>query len=218
MSTEMYLLTIRLSGPESETRAGLKPNPALSWFLVMLVTFGVKDLVLHISRAKGAKIVSLTALYCSFQAISYSSLFLSHAIKETMNSFAFFLNESCLLLPSMPRDFDLSGTFKTDPWACRQCDFIVLLFLLFQQVPTASVTIEGASALNRVRWAQAGKEVAVGDSEGRIWVYDVGEVSPFFVVCLFCWGFVFCFKLDSWRLAHPSLRKKSVLFFQWGPH
>ncbi|NXA24862.1 DC1I1 protein, partial [Ibidorhyncha struthersii] len=44
-------------------------------------------------------------------------------------------------------------------------------------VPTASVTIEGASALNRVRWAQAGKEVAVGDSEGRIWIYDVGELA-----------------------------------------
>uniref|UniRef100_A0A8B9NS50 Uncharacterized protein n=1 Tax=Accipiter nisus TaxID=211598 RepID=A0A8B9NS50_9AVES len=51
------------------------------------------------------------------------------------------------------------------------------LFLLFRQVPTASVTIEGASALNRVRWAQAGKEVAVGDSEGRIWIYDVGELA-----------------------------------------
>ncbi|NXK93780.1 DC1I1 protein, partial [Formicarius rufipectus] len=55
--------------------------------------------------------------------------------------------------------------------------FLFFLFLLFQQVPTASVTIEGASALNRVRWAQAGKEVAVGDSEGRIWVYDVGELA-----------------------------------------
>uniref|UniRef100_A0A8C9MDU7 Cytoplasmic dynein 1 intermediate chain 1 n=1 Tax=Panthera tigris altaica TaxID=74533 RepID=A0A8C9MDU7_PANTA len=40
-----------------------------------------------------------------------------------------------------------------------------------------SVAIEGASALNRVRWAQAGKEVAVGDSEGRIWIYDVGELA-----------------------------------------
>lgn len=45
------------------------------------------------------------------------------------------------------------------------------------EVPTASVAIEGASALNRVRWAQAGKEVAVGDSEGRIWIYDVGELA-----------------------------------------
>lgn len=38
------------------------------------------------------------------------------------------------------------------------------------------MNIEGTSALNRVRWSQAGKEVAVGDSEGRIWIYDVGEV------------------------------------------
>lgn len=71
-------------------------------------------------------------------------------------------------------------------------------FLLFQQVPTASVTIEGASALNRVRWAQAGKEVAVGDSEGRIWVYDVGEVSSFGTLLWgfwFCWGFSFRFVL-----------------------
>ncbi|XP_028927075.1 cytoplasmic dynein 1 intermediate chain 1 isoform X3 [Ornithorhynchus anatinus] len=45
------------------------------------------------------------------------------------------------------------------------------------KVPTASVAIEGASALNRVRWAQTGKEVAVGDSEGRIWIYDVGELA-----------------------------------------
>ncbi|KAK7898763.1 hypothetical protein WMY93_019616 [Mugilogobius chulae] len=45
------------------------------------------------------------------------------------------------------------------------------------EVPTASVTIEGASALNRVRWSAGGKEVAVGDSEGRVWVYDTGELS-----------------------------------------
>lgn len=45
------------------------------------------------------------------------------------------------------------------------------------EVPTASVTIEGASALNRVRWSTGGKEVAVGDSEGRVWIYDAGELS-----------------------------------------
>uniref|UniRef100_A0A803JRX9 Dynein cytoplasmic 1 intermediate chain 1 n=1 Tax=Xenopus tropicalis TaxID=8364 RepID=A0A803JRX9_XENTR len=45
------------------------------------------------------------------------------------------------------------------------------------KVPTASTAVEGASALNRVRWAQSGKEVAVGDSEGRVWIYDVGEFS-----------------------------------------
>uniref|UniRef100_A0A665VD00 Dynein cytoplasmic 1 intermediate chain 1 n=1 Tax=Echeneis naucrates TaxID=173247 RepID=A0A665VD00_ECHNA len=45
------------------------------------------------------------------------------------------------------------------------------------EVPTASVTIEGASALNRVHWSSGGKEVAVGDSEGRVWIYDTGELS-----------------------------------------
>nr|XP_046217569.1 cytoplasmic dynein 1 intermediate chain 1-like isoform X7 [Oncorhynchus gorbuscha] len=45
------------------------------------------------------------------------------------------------------------------------------------EVPTASVTIEGACALNRVRWGSAGKEVAVGDSEGRLWIYDAGELA-----------------------------------------
>uniref|UniRef100_H3DK69 Dynein cytoplasmic 1 intermediate chain 1 n=2 Tax=Tetraodon nigroviridis TaxID=99883 RepID=H3DK69_TETNG len=44
------------------------------------------------------------------------------------------------------------------------------------EVPTASATVEGASALNRVRWSTGGKEVAVGDSEGRVWIYDTGEL------------------------------------------
>uniref|UniRef100_A0A4W5JGD1 Dynein cytoplasmic 1 intermediate chain 2 n=1 Tax=Hucho hucho TaxID=62062 RepID=A0A4W5JGD1_9TELE len=45
------------------------------------------------------------------------------------------------------------------------------------EVPTASTTVEGNPALNRVRWAHSGKEIAVGDSDGQILVYDVGEVS-----------------------------------------
>ncbi|XP_030636975.1 cytoplasmic dynein 1 intermediate chain 2 [Chanos chanos] len=43
------------------------------------------------------------------------------------------------------------------------------------EVPTATVTVEGNPALNRVRWAHSGREVAVGDSEGRVLIYDVGE-------------------------------------------
>uniref|UniRef100_A0A3B3RAX7 Cytoplasmic dynein 1 intermediate chain 1 n=1 Tax=Paramormyrops kingsleyae TaxID=1676925 RepID=A0A3B3RAX7_9TELE len=45
------------------------------------------------------------------------------------------------------------------------------------EVPAASVTMEGCPALNRVRWAPTGREVAVGDSEGRVWIYDVGELA-----------------------------------------
>uniref|UniRef100_A0A8D3D0U1 Dynein cytoplasmic 1 intermediate chain 2 n=1 Tax=Scophthalmus maximus TaxID=52904 RepID=A0A8D3D0U1_SCOMX len=43
------------------------------------------------------------------------------------------------------------------------------------EVPTASVTVEGNPALNRVRWAHTGREVAVGDSDGQVLVYEVGE-------------------------------------------
>uniref|UniRef100_A0A8B9LBH5 Dynein, cytoplasmic 1, intermediate chain 2b n=1 Tax=Astyanax mexicanus TaxID=7994 RepID=A0A8B9LBH5_ASTMX len=45
------------------------------------------------------------------------------------------------------------------------------------EVPTASVTVEGNPALNRVRWANSGREVAVGDSEGQVHIYDVGEIA-----------------------------------------
>ncbi|KAM9487293.1 dynein, cytoplasmic 1, intermediate chain 2a isoform 2-T3 [Clarias gariepinus] len=43
------------------------------------------------------------------------------------------------------------------------------------EVPTASVTVQGSPALNRLRWAQTGREIAVGDSEGQVLIYDVGE-------------------------------------------
>ncbi|XP_052525764.1 cytoplasmic dynein 1 intermediate chain 2-like [Tympanuchus pallidicinctus] len=43
------------------------------------------------------------------------------------------------------------------------------------EVPTASITLEGNLALNHVRWTHTGREIAVGDSEGQIFVYDVGE-------------------------------------------
>ncbi|XP_067108527.1 dynein, cytoplasmic 1, intermediate chain 2a isoform X7 [Osmerus mordax] len=45
------------------------------------------------------------------------------------------------------------------------------------EVPTASVTVEGNPALNRVRWAHSGREIAVGDSDGQILVYEVGEIA-----------------------------------------
>ncbi|XP_062853349.1 cytoplasmic dynein 1 intermediate chain 2 isoform X2 [Trichomycterus rosablanca] len=43
------------------------------------------------------------------------------------------------------------------------------------EVPSASVLVEGNVALNRVRWANSGREIAVGDSEGGVHIYDVGE-------------------------------------------
>uniref|UniRef100_A0AAY4ES03 Cytoplasmic dynein 1 intermediate chain 2 n=1 Tax=Denticeps clupeoides TaxID=299321 RepID=A0AAY4ES03_9TELE len=45
------------------------------------------------------------------------------------------------------------------------------------EVPTASITVDGNPALNRVRWAQSGREIAVGDSDGEVLVYEVGEIA-----------------------------------------
>ena len=44
------------------------------------------------------------------------------------------------------------------------------------ELPTASATVEGHAALNRVSWTQSGLHVVAGDDIGRISVYDVGEV------------------------------------------
>ncbi|XP_011305993.1 cytoplasmic dynein 1 intermediate chain isoform X11 [Fopius arisanus] len=43
------------------------------------------------------------------------------------------------------------------------------------EVPTASVVVDGAPALNRVSWTPSGLHVTVGDDSGKIWVYDVAE-------------------------------------------
>lgn len=43
------------------------------------------------------------------------------------------------------------------------------------EVPTASVTVDGSPALNRVSWTPSGLHVTVGDEAGKIYVYDVAE-------------------------------------------
>ncbi|XP_033624487.1 cytoplasmic dynein 1 intermediate chain 2-like isoform X1 [Asterias rubens] len=43
------------------------------------------------------------------------------------------------------------------------------------EVPTASVTLDGQPAANRVRWSHNGQQIAAGDAEGRVFIYDVGE-------------------------------------------
>lgn len=107
----------------------------------------------------------------------------------------FFLENISCTTHYMSIWFPRSCTWSTTvSWAWRKYDVFLLGSLgpglrgsdqwrecLPAQVPTASVTIEGTSALNRVRWASGGREIAVGDSEGRVWIYDVGEVTLFFL-------------------------------------
>lgn len=43
-------------------------------------------------------------------------------------------------------------------------------------MPTTSVTIEATAAINRVRWSGNGHQLAAGDDDGFIYIYDIGEV------------------------------------------
>lgn len=45
------------------------------------------------------------------------------------------------------------------------------------ELPSATVQVDGPAALNRVSWTSSGQHVIAGDDMGKIWVYDVGEVS-----------------------------------------
>ena len=43
------------------------------------------------------------------------------------------------------------------------------------EVPAASLLVDGAPALNKIRWHQSGHQLAVGDDQGKISLYDVNE-------------------------------------------
>ena len=43
------------------------------------------------------------------------------------------------------------------------------------EVPTASIRPAHNVALNKLRWAPSGHQLAVGDDVGHVWMYDVGE-------------------------------------------
>lgn len=43
------------------------------------------------------------------------------------------------------------------------------------EVPSASVIVDGAPALNRVSWTPSGLHLTIGDDSGKLYVYDVAE-------------------------------------------
>lgn len=70
--------------------------------------------------------------------------------------------------PSHPALFaSVDGSGRLDLWNLNQDT----------EVPMVTAVVEGSPALNRVSWTPSGLHVTVGDDQGKIWVYDVGEVS-----------------------------------------
>ncbi|XP_077374386.1 cytoplasmic dynein 1 intermediate chain 2-like isoform X3 [Festucalex cinctus] len=123
----------------------------------------------------------VTGLSCHMAAgpVDFSHLFISSSFDWTVKLWStkstrplYSFEDSCdyvydaMWSPTHPALFacvDLAG--RLDLWNLNNDT----------EVPTASVYVEGAPALNRVRWAHSGKEIATGDSEGQVQVYDVGE-------------------------------------------
>lgn len=42
--------------------------------------------------------------------------------------------------------------------------------------------VDGNPALNRVKWTPSGMNVTIGDDNGKIWLYELGEVWLFKIV------------------------------------
>jgi hypothetical protein len=52
------------------------------------------------------------------------------------------------------------------------------------QMPVASTVVGNGKAINRLDFEKDGKKVGLGASDGRLHVYDIGEVSLlFFFFC-----------------------------------
>jgi WD40 repeat protein len=43
------------------------------------------------------------------------------------------------------------------------------------EVPSASILIDGTPALNKIRWSPTGHQIAIGDDQGRINLFDLNE-------------------------------------------
>ncbi|XP_044727285.1 cytoplasmic dynein 1 intermediate chain isoform X2 [Chrysoperla carnea] len=111
--------------------------------------------------------------------IDFSHLFLTSSIdwtiklwslKDTKPIYSFEDNGDYVLdvawSPTHPALFAaVDGAGRLDLWNLNQDT----------EVPSASVVVEGCSALNRVSWTPSGLHVTVGDDMGKIWVYDVAE-------------------------------------------
>ncbi|XP_070506193.1 cytoplasmic dynein 1 intermediate chain isoform X5 [Chironomus tepperi] len=109
----------------------------------------------------------------------YSHLFLTSSIdwtiklwslKDTKPLYSFEDNSDYVMdvawSPTHPSLFAaVDGSGRLDLWNLNQDT----------EVPTCSVVVEGAPALNRVSWTPSGLHVTIGDESGKIYVYDVAD-------------------------------------------
>ncbi|KAF5304244.1 hypothetical protein FQA39_LY09771 [Lamprigera yunnana] len=111
--------------------------------------------------------------------IDFSHLFLTSSIDWTMKLWS--LKDSKPIYSfEDSSDYVLDVAWSpTNPalFAAVDCGGRLDLWNLNQdtEVPAASIYVEGSPALNKVSWTPSGLHVTVGDTQGKIWVYDVAE-------------------------------------------
>nr|CAG4643850.1 EOG090X03UT [Lepidurus arcticus] len=163
-----------------------QPQADISSFLLGSEEGNVYSVSRHSSRAGVVETYEghtapVTALNChsSYGSMDFSHLFVTSSLDWTVKLWSLKENKPLYSFedngdyvydvawsPVHPAVFaTVDGTGRLDIWNLNQDT----------EEPTASVVLEGSPALNRVSWTQSGLHLTVGDDEGKIWVYDVGE-------------------------------------------
>lgn len=52
-----------------------------------------------------------------------------------------------------------------------------MIIYYLKQEPIVSTSVGSGKALNKISWDKEGRKTAIGSSDGRVYVYDIGEVK-----------------------------------------
>ncbi|XP_032580687.1 cytoplasmic dynein 1 intermediate chain isoform X13 [Drosophila sechellia] len=107
---------------------------------------------------------------CQLAVLSGMNLNIPHLFQDTKPLYSFEDNSDYVMdvawSPVHPALFAaVDGSGRLDLWNLNQDT----------EVPTASIVVAGAPALNRVSWTPSGLHVCIGDEAGKLYVYDVAE-------------------------------------------
>ena len=79
------------------------------------------------------------------------------------------------------------------------------------EVPVLSETVDSVSAINRVRWSHSGQQLACGNADGTVYIYDTGEVG---CVCAHMRACVCCTE-NIWAWRYADIFFLCWFFFVW---
>ncbi|XP_039497309.1 cytoplasmic dynein 1 intermediate chain isoform X11 [Drosophila santomea] len=116
------------------------------------------------------KLWSLKVRSRQLSGLFSGKFYMPHLFQDTKPLYSFEDNSDYVMdvawSPVHPALFAaVDGSGRLDLWNLNQDT----------EVPTASIVVAGAPALNRVSWTPSGLHVCIGDEAGKLYVYDVAE-------------------------------------------